>query len=228
MMLTKSQRLKAEIHNMHLLKGISFTEKYGFPQLKPYNGLFKPEELIFVPFSSRNEQDFSSRVVISFFEDDYKFAHATWKRLDQTTYKLRKYTTLLTPDHSLYVDMPDAFNIAQIYKSRFAGAFWQQCGFHVIATASWGNADSFKYCFEGLPSNSIIAVCGIGVDWCAAAKELWCMGIRELINQVSPSLIIVNGNKRYIPGVNTPMIFIPPYTQTKFNHGKGKRTVASR
>ena len=40
---------------------------------------------------------------------------------------------------------------------RFVGAYWQTCGLPTIPTASWGALNSFSYCFEGLPCNSIIA-----------------------------------------------------------------------
>ena len=155
-----------------------------------------------------------------FFEDDYKFYRATWDCLDVTTYKLLPYTTLLTPDHSLYVDLPDAYNIEMIYKSRFAGAFWTNCGFERIPTASWGNAGSFRYCFRGLPQSSVIAVCGMGIDWCIGARELWYMGMREMEQQLSPTHIIVYGEERDVPGVTTDITFIPPYIKSKLQNNK--------
>lgn len=225
MSLSKSERRKKELHNLHLMEGMSFTQNYGFPIIEPYKGTISPMEMKYVPFSTRNDVEVSQNVTVTFFEDDYKFVYSTWNNLDRTTYKLRVYNTLLTPDHSLYVDMPDAFNIYQVYCSRFAGAYWQNCGFNVIPTASWGSVDTFKYCFLGLPHNSVIAVCGIGVDWCAAAQELWCMAIRELILQLSPTLIIVYGKERIISGVSTPILFIPPFYKSKLNeqHTYGTR-----
>lgn len=215
MSLPKSQRLKAEMHNMHLMGNMKFTSDYGLPVIEPYSYTIDPKTMKFVPFSSRNDVAVTPDVALTFYEDDYKFATATWNNLDVTTYKLLPYNTLLTPDHSLYVDMPYAFNIQQLYRSRFAGAVWQQCGFNVIATASWGSVDTFRYCFNGLPCNSVIAVCGIGVDWCRAATTLWNMAIRELVCQLSPSLIVVYGHERTVPGVSTPMFFIPPYVTSK-------------
>lgn len=218
MQMSQSQRLKAELNNMHLMDKMEFTEVHGFPIIKANDSPFDVGKLKSIPFSARNSISITENVAVVFFEDDYKFASATWERLDQTTYKLREYSTLFTPDHSLYVDMPDAYNFTQIYKSRFAGAFWQNCGYNVIATASWGNADSFRYCFEGLPENSVIAICGIGIDWCRPATKLWEMGVRELISQISPSLLIVYGDEREVPGVTIPMVFIPPYVKTKFQN----------
>lgn len=215
--LSKAQRLKATLNNMHLMEDMEFSEQYGFPIIKAIDASIDVSKLVFVPYSSRKGIAAKDNIAVTFFEDDYKFAYATWNRLSRTTLLLKEYTTLLTPDHSLYVDMPDAYNIFQIYKSRFAGAYWQKCGYNVIATASWGNADSFSYCFEGLPKNTIIAVCGIGINRCKAATKLWEMGIRQLVHRLSPTMILVYGYKKVVPGVTTRMIFIPPYVKSKLN-----------
>ena len=65
---------------------------------------------------------------------------------------------------------------------RFRDAIWCMCGYNVIPTASWGNADSFKYCYEGLPENSIIAVGGMGHHHCRAAESLWHFISKRLRN----------------------------------------------
>lgn len=104
--------------------------------------------------------------------------------------------------------MPVQMNKHNIFLSRFAGAFWQQCGLNVIPTASWSNADSFEYCFEGLPKNSIIGVCGTGVKWCSAAYRLWQYGMRALEETLTPTAIIVYGSNLEVPGLHTPLYFI--------------------
>ena len=70
-------------------------------------------------------------------------------------------------------------NRDSVYHSRFITAYWQKCGYQVIPTASWGDANSFKYCFEGLPEHSVIAVCGIGHDQDKSRKTLWHIDSRE-------------------------------------------------
>ncbi len=222
MTLSPSRRARAVQNNMHLAEGLQFTERYGLPILNAYHGR---TDLNYIPYSARSENPYKD-AALCFFEDDYKFATATWDKLDQTTFKLareQKYQCLCTPDHSLYVDMPKATNLWNIYKSRFAGAFWQRCGFDVIPTASWGNADSFEYCFEGLPSHSVIAICGIGHNWCAAAHELWIMGIHSLESHLQPSEILVYGGPTMIPDTHTPIKFITPYVKTKFKKNEYRK-----
>lgn len=212
LLMSPAARRKAQIHNLHLSDGINLSDTNGFPIIKAYNG---PIAKQFYPYSMHNQLT-GVQQGLHFFEDDYKFAYATWNKLEQTTYKLKKFECLICPDHSLFVDASDALNKYNIYKSRFAGALWQNVGYNTIPTASWGNADSFRYCFESLPTNSIIAVCGIGINWCHSAYELWEYGIRELECQLNPTEIIIYGEPKTIRGLNTPTSFIPPYITHKF------------
>ncbi len=66
----------------------------------------------------------------------------------------------------------------------------------MIPTASWGNVNSFKYCFDGLPEQSVIAVCGIGHEHHRSANKLWHMAMHEMEKQISPIKIIVYGGKK--------------------------------
>ena len=162
-------RRKMIYENMHLMEGMTFTNRNHFPQLAPYNGNVEFEV---ISYSDRRKHDGKNQA-LHFFLDDYRFRDAIWCNLDYTTYSIRNYDYYFTPDLSLWVDLPTDFcNKENIYRTRFVGAYWQLCGYNVIPTASWGNADSFKYCYEGLPENSIIAVGGMGHHHCRAAESL--------------------------------------------------------
>ncbi len=212
MKLSPKARAKAEYNNLHLIKGMNLTQRYGFPILSPCK---ECPDLNCVPYSSRNERG-KQNLGVHFFEDDYKFNNPIWNRLDQTTYSLRNRPYLFAPDHSLYVGPLSALNISSIYKSRFAGAYWTLCGYSVIPTASWGDVESFAYSFDGLPLKSVIAVCGTGICHNNGALELWYAGLCELEIRLQPILIIIYGEYREIPNLKTPVIFIPPYSKTKF------------
>lgn len=215
MNLSPNARLKVEFNNAHLMAGMAFTQRYGFPIMKPCTEVFDFETA--VPFSCRNDKN-ATQCGVHFFEDDYKFARPVWERLDQTIYNLRSKPYIFAPDHSMFVGPHTAENITAVFRSRFAGAFAQMCGYTVFPTASWGDVDSFSYCFDGLPYNSVIGVCGVGVDWCAGARELWLIGLAELERRLKPTLIVISGESREIPGIQTPVTFIPPYVKYKLRN----------
>ena len=216
MKLSSKARAKAEYNNLHLISGMKITQRYGFPILSPCKDC---PDLSCVPYSSRNERG-KQHFGVHFFEDDYKFGNPIWNRLDQTTYSLRNRPYLFTPDHSLYVGPLSALNISSIYKSRFEGAFWTLCGYKVIPTVSWGDVDSFGYCFDGLPLHSVLAVCGTGICGNNGAIELWYTGLFEMEMRLHPISIIIYGEEREIPGITTPIKFIKPYSKSKFQKNK--------
>lgn len=197
--------------NLNLIKGFEFTSTNGFPILQPYNGSVDYQ---FVPYTDRKKHG-GQQHAIHFFLYDYRFK-GLWSNLEKRTYEMCDYRLLLTPDYSLAVDVPDFCNKTHLFQTRFVGAYWQQCGYDVLPTASWGNVDSFKYCFEGLPEHSKLAVSGIGHQKSRAHTILWQEALRELERQKSPTQIIVYGEEETVPGLQTPLKFIPSFISKRF------------
>lgn len=202
--LSITEKRKLTDNNMHLAVGMECSEPNSFPLLKPYNGSLDYE---YCTFSKRGRCKGAGQALM-FFEDDYTFRHLLWDRLEQTTTTLTKFDCLFTPDFSMYVDAPLHLNRDSVYKTRFAGAYWQKCGFNVIPTASWAGANSFPWCLEGLPKQSVIAICGVGVSWSRSAKELWLYGIKQVEALLLPTTMIIYGREVALPGVTTPVMFI--------------------
>ena len=200
-------------NNMHLAKDMEFSSPHGFPILQPYQGSIDFEVY---PYSKRKGLTGKNQA-LQFFTYDCNFDNAVWKNLETTTYNIREFDYLFTPDYSLYVDENLTHqNIEFTYRTRFIGAYWQNCGFKVIPTVSWGNANSFCYAFEGLPTYSVLAVCGIGNKQSYANYELWKYAMRRIEDELSPSVIFVCGESVEVPGIHTPLKFIPDYISTHF------------
>lgn len=209
-----STRLKRKmIHeNMHLMKYLTFSSNLHYPQMEPCCGTV---DFDYVSYCDRNKHD-GKNEALHFFLDDYRFRDAVWCNLELTTYSISKFDYVFTPDLSMWIDLPtDFYNKENVYRTRFIGAYWQYCGFNVIPTASWGDLASFAYCFEGLPTHSIIAVSGMGSRRSSMAFGRWCYGIRRLEEALSPMLIIVYGEKVELQGLRTPVTFIPCFIHEK-------------
>lgn len=200
-------------NNMHLAEGMQFTDKFKMPKLLPYTGSVDFE----VHSYARRKGLDGRNQALHFFMYDYCFDNAVWRHLEETTYKLRRFDYLFTPDYSLYVEeWLTRQNLDFVYRTRFIGAYWQRCGFGVIPTVSWGNADSFDYAFEGLPTGSVLAVCGTGHERCRAARMLWEYALRRIEEELSPILIIIYGREAEVPGLHTPLMFIPDHITKRF------------
>lgn len=131
---------------------------------------------------------------IHFFLDDYQFERI-WQRPEFYIEKLSQFDCVLTPDFSLYLDMPVAMQVWNIYRSRLIGQIMQDYGFTVIPTVSWAGEESFDFCFDGLPKNSTLAISTIGVKQSKEQFEVWKNGVTEMIKRLTPKRIVVYGGK---------------------------------
>lgn len=214
--MTSNEVAKYRYGNIYLAEGLNFTSS-GMPILNPYSG---DVDFECIAFDKRNKATGKGQAV-HFFIDDYKFANQMWNRLEQTVSSLSKFDYVFTPDYSCHVDAPEMINRMSIYMTRFDGAYMQQvCGYNVIPTYCFGDVDSLKFCLDGLPVNSVIAVCGVGIKWNSTITHLWKYAIRRLEEEKSPTLILVYGEPIEIEGLHTPVRFIQDQISKYFRNLK--------
>ncbi len=127
---------------------------------------------------------------IHFFIDDSKFDKVY--NSSKKYYKmLAKFEAVLTPDFSLFTDMPLAIQIHSIFKSRWCGAYWQDKGLKaVIPTITWGDERSYDFSFLGVEEGSIVAISTLGVR---RKKELFMKGYKVMVEIIKPKLIYCYG-----------------------------------
>lgn len=83
-----------------------------------------------------------------------------------------------------------SLKIFNTFKNRWCGAYFQKKGIKVIPSLSWGESDTFWFCFDGIEKSSIVAVSTLGVR---KEKELFMQGYNELLRKIQPSAIICYG-----------------------------------
>lgn len=155
------------------------------------NDNYIPEDLIGFNYAKTSQ---NKNCGIHFYVDDYQFERL-WNAPEKYIDVLREYECILTPDFSLYMDMPMPMKIWNIYRSRQIGAYYQSMGIKVIPTMSWAEAETFEFCFLGIPKGSIVSVSTIGVKQNSEALQIWEDGMREMIRQIEPSAILVYGGE---------------------------------
>lgn len=127
-----------------------------------------------------------------FFIDDYQFERV-WS--DPVGYEkaLRGYDVVLTPDFSLYMDMPLPMMRWNVYRSRAVGLIWQRDGLPVVPTLSWAGPESYAFCFDGIQEGSTVAVSTVGVKEDAASTSVWNAGMAEAMRRLEPSRVLLYG-----------------------------------
>lgn len=160
---------------------------YQMPIIKPTQ--FVPDKLIGFNYA-RTTKD--TDCGIHFFIDDYQFERI-WNDPYTNIELLKKFECVLTPDWSLYTDMSISVKIFNIYRSRIIGQMMQNAGIEVIPTLSWGEPETFQFCFDGLKNGGVVAVSTVGVMNDDVAKQIWANGMNEAIRRLKPSLVLCYG-----------------------------------
>ena len=130
---------------------------------------------------------------IHFYIDDYQFERV-WTTPDKYIDKLGMFDCVLTPDFSLYLDMPIAMQIWNVYRSRLIGQIMQDAGIEVIPTLQWADERSFDFCFDGIEPGGVVSVSTIGVKRDKNAGGIWFAGMDEAIKRLRPSHVVCYGD----------------------------------
>ncbi len=158
---------------------------FEIPQLK-IDGI-DLEEIELIGYDKLCENE--TEAIVHFFMDDYKF-EVMWKDPEPRIEKLKKYKAVLSPDFSMYTEMPLSVKVYNAFRSRWCGAYMQAKGVKVIPTVSWGEPNTFWFCFDGIPKGSIVAVSTIGVR---KEKSLFMQGYEEMMRKIKPKAVICYG-----------------------------------
>lgn len=162
---------------------------YQMPIIK--NDNYIPKEIIGFNYAKTSKE---KNVGIHFYLDDYQFERI-WNKPEDYIDILKQYDCIFSPDFSLYMDMPMAMKIWNIYRSRLIGQYYQEQGIRVIPTLSWAEKETFQFCFDGIPKGSIVSISTIGVKRNKEALKIWKQGVDELIKRIKPSTILIYGGK---------------------------------
>lgn len=194
--LTVLNKTQSEIYQDALSKNIkklvrnSFhtVGKYDIPIIKKQD--IDVSELKTISFCHTQYGDTRNKnKLVHFFLHDYRF-ECVYENADILYEKLKQYKYLLTPDFSLYMDMPIALQINSVFKNRWCGAYWQNKGKIVIPTVSWSDERSFEFCFDGIERGSVVAISTHGNR---NVKEEFMKGYYELLKKINPCCIICYG-----------------------------------
>ena len=187
-MLKKISR-ERRCNKLFLRNGFEIQGKYDFPLIRKQLVDLEKVELLACSDAKYNEKEENKVKGVHFFVDDYRFENV-YTNPEKSLKKYLQYKFLLSPDFSIYVEMPLWKQIDNVGKNRWCGAFWQQHGQIVIPTISWSNALSYEFCFHGVEQNSIVAVGMIG---CKSDKRAFMNGYNEMMNRINPTAIICFG-----------------------------------
>ncbi|WP_219895821.1 DUF4417 domain-containing protein [Bifidobacterium callitrichos] len=181
--------------NPELVAGADFDGVLGIPIIKRPSEFIIPSDII--PFSKRN-RDANPDLAVGFYEMDTEFADVLITP-DQFIDEFRQ-RPLISPDCSLYRDAPLAVQIANTYKSRAIGYYYQSHGVYVIPQIRWGNSLTYtaealpeRLAFLGVEKHSIVAIGTYGCIRTADDKHEFQAGLDAMMEILEPEIVLVYG-----------------------------------
>lgn len=156
-----------------------------------YDCGYIPEDMIGFNYAMTSTE---KNAGIHFFIDDYQFERI-WNYPEKYIDILMQYDCILSPDFSLYSDMPMPMKIWNVYRSRQIGAYYQACGMRVIPTISWAEPETYCFAFDGIPQGSTVAVSTVGCRMNKNATDAWRDGMDAMIKAIEPKHILVYGGR---------------------------------
>ena len=182
-----SRRMRKDVFHAFLVKNASYAGKEEIPCVKTSSLL--PEKVI--PFSKiLSSHDYDAW--IHFYEHDYVF-EKLWNNPQKYLPIIRKFKGVISPDFSLYYDMPLVLQKWNTYRGK-ALAFWLQTnGVEVIPNVRWGDERTFGLSTLGVEKNKTIAVGTHGCIKTVEGRQMFIRGFDYVVKTLKPKNIVVYG-----------------------------------
>ena len=162
--------------------------KYDMPIIKKQNIDINKVDLWCYTKTKLNDTENKNKT-IHFFTYDWLFENV-YDKPELAMQKLSQYYAVLTPEFSLYWDMPKALQIYSTFKNRWCGAYFQKFGLNVISTICCAGENSYEFCFDGIEEGSVVAVS----TYCREEyKDEFIKSYNKMLEIIKPSGIICYG-----------------------------------
>jgi len=145
--------------------------------------------------------DYFVKAYIHFWIDDQKFdgkRKGIWMNPYEALEIIRHFDGIFTPDFSTNVDFPEPIKIYNTYRMRSFGKWIGSNNKGVINNIRWGAEETWRYCWDGVPHNSVVAIGTVASGLRQLDnRPVFERGIREMIRVLNPHTIIVYGSANY-------------------------------
>lgn len=175
----------------YLVMDAEFDGKWEIPIIK--NDLIQfPKDIVPLDKIKKISEEDRKKVFVHFYMHDVAFRRILSdvnKYIDQ----LKEYGGVISPDFSVYIDMPLCLQMSNLYLNRAVGRYMQSRGIKAVPNVRWGDERTFEFAFLGIEKASIYAISTVGCIRSMEEKDRFKKGLKEMIKRLKPKKIIVNG-----------------------------------
>ena len=178
-----------------LIQGCELDGKYQIPMIPACNLDYTPEDSIDFEESFSRKIKNHRKINVNFYIDDVKFTRI-WNNPDKYLEHLKCFHSVTMPDFSISTGdrgMPFALNIYNKYRNHALAWYLHMNDIKVIPSVPIADKDSYDWCFDGLPQNSILSVCTNGRVRAKASRIEFCDGFKVMCDKLQPTRVIIVG-----------------------------------
>lgn len=206
--------------NARLLEYATYAGKLEFPIFPCANVI--PTDL----YSFRYlELSTSRKYWIHFFGSD-QYLEDVWENPELWASRLNSFAGIISPDLSVYRDMPMVQQMYNVYRNRVLAHWFSQHGIPVIPNIRWADQRSYDFVFEGIPQNSTVCVSTSGILIDDEDRTAFRLGLDAMIKALTPQTVLIYGSMpldifgKYL---NAGLHFVQYDTDTQKVHRGGAR-----
>lgn len=180
----RSRHKRYDVFKSELVKTAQFSPIFELPQLKPVH--FTPTNAL--PFEKAYSKA-TDKNWLHFYTHDHIF-ECVWDNPNRYLPVFKRIAGVITPDFSIYREMPLAMQIWNTYRNR-ALAFWlQREGVPIIPNIRWGDERTYAFAFEGIPKGRTVAVSTNGLLRNKLDREYFKQGLAVMIETLRPQTVV--------------------------------------
>jgi len=163
--------------------------EWGIPETKPFAESL--EGIEWIPYDIINKYKNAENIGVHFYIDDYKF-NGVWTNPDKWLEVLKRFKAVITPDFSVYTDMPRAQQLWNHYRRQWLGKYWQDNGVNIVSDVCWHIGDLQDWHIAGIPKGTTIAR-----SWSSSQmKQERLEDFIEIIKSLEPHKIYIKCSKK--------------------------------
>ena len=145
--------------------------------------------------------DYHINAFIHFYIDDSKFdgkRTSFWLYPDKVLEIISHFDGIIVPDPSTYSDFPDPLKRWNYYRMNAFGFWVASQGYEVISNIRWNTPDTWNYCFDGNPRNSMLCLGTVasGLKY-KLNYDQFASGLRKMYEILMPHTLIIYGSSNY-------------------------------
>lgn len=180
-----------DVFNAWLLDGLTLAAPFDIPLITAQAGI--PTRLICFSEATGKHRAPDRLAWVHWYEDDVRMERF-WARPDRYLDRLRQYGGVISPDFSVYRNMPRATKIHNTFRNQALGAWLQVQGLQVIANVRLSGRESIPYALAGVPHRATLA---LGLHGCVkdvANRVNVAEELRLVCDLCEPTDLVVYGS----------------------------------